>query len=300
MKFIRVLKADNKESYVDVNRNSGTLVFNVAMDFDSSRSAVKFRQNLPKNDDSKIKMEYDEKNRIGLYKSDSYEKLMEQEANNWHYFHDKELPPSATHIEFQVYKTFGDFTYNDKKDYTNEVEKTRKEILDMFQGYTPNVKVTLVPPSLKTYDYKDRDYLKMQDRVDSLFETLSTDEVRKYDFIIVGKDKAEAEAIRKQYLSHMEEYGRWGKYEQPVRKWDENVNQYETKEDVRDKSWYKPTDMAYIKTVSDKLDNGIYCLSAKAKKYFRDWKGEQFTLIPIYDAKASQLGGKVVIAKKLK
>lgn len=271
MKFIRVIKAYYERSEINPNRNDGTLVFKVELDFSSSESAIKFRQNLPDGDDNHIHINYDDERLLKLYKNIEMSR----------YYHSDKIDLNTTHLEFKVYKHFGGNDF--EKDYSNEVEKTRKQIIDLFHNYTPNVKVTLIPPELKRYDYKDKPFIEMQDRVDTLFESLSTAEIRNYDFVIVGKDKAEAESIRKYYIQN----SRYG-----ATKW-----QYRTKDDLSDYD-KKEGDMTYIKTVSQELDNGIYCLTVRARNYFKSWKGEQTTLIPIYDAKASQLGGKVVIAKK--
>ena len=284
MKFIRVLKAYNEETELYPNSNKATLVFNVTLDFDNPIAAIKFRQHLPKDESQKIHINYDDEKKLRLYSSENPEELLQQDERAFRYRNmDYVLLPNTTHLEFRVYKDIGDFTTNTGKDYTGELEKTRNEIYDLFSHYTQNVNVTLIPPKMKTYDYKNKDFMQMQDRVDSLFEGLSASEIRNYDFVIVGKDKAEAEAIKQYYIQN----SRYG-----ATKW-----QYRKKDDLTDYD-KKEGDMTYIKTVSQELDNGIYCLTVRARKYFKDWQGNQETLIPVYDAKASQLGGKVVIAKK--
>ena len=288
MKFIRVLKAYNEETELYPGSNKATLVFNVTLDFNNPITAIQFRQHLPKDESQKIHINYDDEKKLRLYSSENPEELLQQDERTFKYHNmDYVLPPNATHLEFRVYKDIGnmDFLKKDDKDYSGELEKTRKEIIDLFSNYTPNVKATLIPPKMKTYDYKNKDYMEMRDRVDSLFEGLSTAEIRDYDFVIVGKDKAEAKAIEKFYIDN-------SRYS--THKW-----QYTKKDKIRNYDYEnKRGDMAYIKTTSDELDNGIYCLTVRARNYFKSWKGEQITLIPIYDAKASQLGGKVVIAKK--
>lgn len=288
MKFIRVLKAYNEETELYPNSNKATLVFNVTLDFNNPITAIQFRQHLPKDESQKIHINYDDEKKLRLYSSENPEELLQQDERTFKYHNmDYVLPPNATHLEFRVYKDIGnmDFLKKDDKDYSGELEKTRKEIIDLFSNYTPNVKATLIPPQMKSFDYKNKDYMEMRDRVDSLFEGLSTAEIRDYDFVIVGKDKTEAKAIEKFYIDN-------SRYS--THKW-----QYTKKDKIRNDDYEnKRGDMAYIKTTSDELDNGIYCLTVRARNYFKSWKGEQITLIPIYDAKASQLGGKVVIAKK--
>lgn len=294
--FIRTIKAYNEESELNILRNSGTLVFKVSLDFNSPQSAVKFRQNLPDIEDIYWHFNSDDRMRLSLYSSSSFDELVEEYKNS--YKKEQKISPLETHLEFRVYKDFGG--EDKEKDYSNVDKKFKDEITNIFKHYTPNVKVTLIPPSMKTFDYKDQDFIDMRDRIDTLFETLNAEEIRRYDFVIVGKDKAEAKAIQQQYLSYMSEYGRFGRYETPQRKFDKNVHEYTSKYFLKEMDWYKPYDLTYIKTVSESLDNGIYCLSVRARKYFRDWDNNAKTLIPIFDAKASQLSGKIVIAKKIK
>ena len=293
--FIRTIKAYNEESELNILRNSGTLVFKVSLDFNSPQSAVKFRQNLPDIEDVNWHFNSDDRIRLSLYSSSSFDELVEEYKNS--YMKEQKISPLETHLEFRVYKDFGG---DKEKDYSNVDKKFKDEITNIFKHYTPNVRVALIPPSMKTFDYKDQDFIDMRDRIDTLFETLNAEEIRRYDFVIVGKDKAEAKAIQQQYLSYMSEYGRFGRYETPQRKFDKNVHEYTSKYFLKEMDWYKPNDLTYIKTVSESLDNGIYCLSVRARKYFRDWDNNAKTLIPIFDAKASQLSGKIVIAKKIK
>lgn len=283
MKFIKIIKAEEKSpvSKIRQDREGNNIIdlwFNVQIIFSSEQRAIYFRKNLIRD------------SRLEIYYSDSRTKLVlpsyytDSESDGW-YMNDK-YPSYQTIFRFDA--SVHDYAKPSKdisQNYFKLISFEKEELIKVLKSYDKNadIKVEVIPPQLKSYDYKDEDFMQMQDRVDSLFEGLSTSEIRNYDFVIVGKDKAEAESIKNYYIQN-------SRYN--ITKW-----QYRKKDDLTDYD-KKEGDMTYIKTVSQELDNGIYCLTVRARKYFKDWQGNQETLIPVYDAKASQLSGKVVIAKK--
>ena len=287
MKFIKIIKAEEKSpvSKIRQDREGNNIInlwFSVQIIFSSEQRAIYFRRHLSKD------------SRLEIYYSDSGAKLdlpsyytddeLKERMDGW-YGSDK-YPLHQTIFRFDA--SVHDYARPSKdisQDYFKLVSFEKEELIKILKSYDNNadIKVEVIPPQLKSYDYKDKDFMQMEDRVDSLFEGLSTSEIRNYDFIIVGKDKAEAESIKNYYIQN-------SRYN--ITKW-----QYRKKDDLTDYD-KKEGDMTYIKTVSQELDNGIYCLTVRARKYFKDWQGNQETLIPVYDAKASQLSGKVVIAKK--
>lgn len=275
-----------------INDTRANFVYNVILDFTSEQQALNFRETFKDKDsyyyhtndnpyNIKFKIlneDYDDK--IKLYKDD-IEKMRGEYSNSWLY--KNKLPLNTTHFEFQISV---EVEYKFEQD-NNGLEQQIKQLLkqDFEQKHNAKVQIQFIPPKMNDLkDYQQPSY-KILDKKDTLFEGLSASELKHYDFIIVGRTQEEVDKLTSIYI---------------------NQNRYSThfwntkiKEDIKKDDYYnKRNDMSYLKTKSDILDSGIYCFTTRARNYFSYYKDKM--LLPVFlDAKASQLGGKVVVAKKI-
>lgn len=283
------LKAKWKDE-THIHNGGAELVYNIILDFASEEQALNFRLTFRdknsyyyhSNDNP-----YDTKFEII---SDKYSRQIE--LTDWelkdlkqgkNYFN--KLPLNTTHFEFQITVNI---SYDPDVDNNGLEQKIKQQIKEeLEQKHNAQVQIQFVPPKMHDLkDYKELPY-KILDKKDTLFEGLSTNELKHYDFVIVGRDQQEVDKLDKIYIRYLND-----------RTYSAGAISYKTKEDIKKDDFYnKNGDMAYLKTKSDTLDSGIYCFTARARNYFSFYKDKM--LLPVFlDAKASQLGGKVVVAKK--
>ncbi len=281
------LKAGWKDE-THIHNSGAELVYNIILDFASEQQALNFR------------LTFRDKNSYYYHSNDNpydtkfeiiSDKYSEQiELTNWelkdmkqgkNYFN--KLPLNTTHFEFQITVNISYDPDVDNNGLEQQIKQQIKEELE--QKHNAKVQIQFIPPKMK--DLKDNTGLadEILDRRDTLFEGLSTNELKHYDFIIVGRTQEEVDKLNSIYVKDS--------------RYSEHFWTTRVKEDIKKDDYdNKRGDMSYLKTKSDTLDSGIYCFTTRARNYFSYYKDKM--LLPVFlDAKASQLGGKVVVAKKI-
>ena len=283
--WTRIIAGWSDKTYIKDDR--AELVYKIILDFSSEEQAINFRLNFKDGwDDDRSR---DNSVSFTAYPRDTYKNItltkfeLNDIRNGDIYWLRNKLPLNTTHFEFNV--SVSKYYKNDN-DNNGLEQDVKQQLKSMFEkDFNAQVQVEFIPPKMK--DLKDETKLSddILNRKDTLFEGLSTNELKHYDFIIVGRTQEEVDKLNSIYVKES--------------RYSEHFWTTRLKEDIKKDDYdNKRGDMAYLKTKSDTLDSGIYCFTTRARNYFSYYKDNM--LLPVFlDAKASQLGGKVVVAKKI-